>query len=36
VTNKTGSSLTHILGAATPVVTPLSHAVSAGTLGVEP
>jgi sugar lactone lactonase YvrE len=36
VTNKTGSSLTHILGVATPVVTPLSKAVSAGTLGVEP
>jgi sugar lactone lactonase YvrE len=36
VTNKTGNSLTHIFGAAIPVVAPLSKAVAAGTVGVEP
>jgi len=36
VTNKTGNSLTHIIGVATPVVTPLSTAVSTGSVGVKP
>jgi hypothetical protein len=36
VTNKTGNSLTHIFGAATPVTTPLSTATGTATLGVQP
>ncbi len=36
VANKTSNSVTHIVGAATPVVTPLSGAVTNGTVGVKP
>jgi sugar lactone lactonase YvrE len=36
VTNKTGNSVTHIIGAAIPVVTPMSTAVSNGTVATKP
>jgi hypothetical protein len=36
VANKTGNTVTHIFGAATPAVTPLSTAVTNGTLGTKP
>jgi len=36
VTSKTGNTVTHILGAAAPVVTPTSSAVANGTIGATP
>jgi streptogramin lyase len=36
VANRTGNTVTHIFGAATPAVTPLSTAVTNGTLGTKP
>jgi hypothetical protein len=36
IANKTGNSVTHIFGAASPVVTPMSTAVTNSTLGSKP
>jgi DNA-binding beta-propeller fold protein YncE len=36
VTNKSGNTVTHIFGAAAPVVTPLAAATATGTLGTKP
>jgi len=36
VTSKTGNSVAHILGAATPVTTPMATAVANGTVGTKP
>jgi hypothetical protein len=36
IANKSGNSVTHVFGAAAPVVTPVSTATANGTLGTSP